>query len=324
MGAEKKFLKACSKGDTFAVWKLIAEKKKGCRDARTKEGDTVLHLAARLKNQKRAKEMMELLLSLDKMDRLVNVCNDDGDSALGIACRRHYGEVATQLAQAGADVGAVPEELEAAELIDETMRERRAEEKKDERVTESRKRLREEYEFNQRLQEEATDSRDVFLRNYTERSYVSAQTTRDRAIRQERHTQERIELEKMITEEERRRQAEHERFEQMQREEAKREEYHKRRRPCDFPRPAENRQEEDERRWKLFDSQVGVITFGDIPWPQVDKWETKLSAKDKKRLLLRWHPDKFLPKVDGRVLQTDIQTVRQTCNEVCGKITSLV
>jgi len=250
--------------------------------------------------------------------------NGEGEYPLTIACQRHAGDIAVMLANSGADISAVPGELEAAELIDETVRERKADEMREERLADFGKRRRGEFEFHQRLEEETGKrrARDSFLRHYEEGfSSSSAMASRDRLIRQEREAEQR-ESERR-TDGERTRNAERDRFEDMRKEEINREHY-KNGRPCEFPRLDENPQEEDERRFLLFDKQVGVIAFGDIPWPQIDRWAMSTSANDKKQLLLRWHPDKFLPRVDGRVLQTDVERVRNTCNEVCGRITSLV
>lgn len=80
----------------------------------------------------------------------------------------------------------------------------------------------------------------------------------------------------------------------------------------------------NEGQWKLLEASSDIIRFEDIPWLNNDVMKIlHIKKETKKKLLMRWHPDKFFTsKIWSRIHQDDTEKVKERVNDLCRIITS--
>ena len=80
----------------------------------------------------------------------------------------------------------------------------------------------------------------------------------------------------------------------------------------------------NEGQWKLLEATNDILRFEDIPWLNNDVMKVLHIKKDtKKKLLMRWHPDKFFTsKIWARIHKDDKEKVKERVNDLCRIITS--
>ena len=76
--------------------------------------------------------------------------------------------------------------------------------------------------------------------------------------------------------------------------------------------------------WKSIEATNDILRFEDIPWLNNDAMKILHIKKEiKKKLLLRWHPDRFFSsKIWSRIHKDDIEKVKERVNDLCRIITS--
>ena len=80
----------------------------------------------------------------------------------------------------------------------------------------------------------------------------------------------------------------------------------------------------NEEQWKSLEETDNVLYYDDIPWLNKDILKVIHIKKEiKKKLLLRWHPDRFFTsKIWLRIHESDSEKVKINVNELCKIITS--
>jgi hypothetical protein len=89
-----------------------------------------------------------------------------------------------------------------------------------------------------------------------------------------------------------------------------------------------------EAKWQVFATAQGPIRYGGVPWLVEDKedarsiilYGTSGEGEKRKRLrleLMRWHPDKFVARFGGRVVEGERERVLQRVKEVSQMLNSL-
>jgi hypothetical protein len=80
----------------------------------------------------------------------------------------------------------------------------------------------------------------------------------------------------------------------------------------------------NEGQWKLLEATNDILRFEDIPWLNGDAMKVlHIKKETKKKLLLRWHPDRFFSsKIWSRIHKDDIEKVKERVNDLCRIITS--
>ena len=80
----------------------------------------------------------------------------------------------------------------------------------------------------------------------------------------------------------------------------------------------------NEGQWKLLEATNDILRFEDIPWLYSDAMKVlHIKKETKKKLLLRWHPDRFFSsKIWSRIHKDDTEKVKQRVNDICRIITS--
>jgi hypothetical protein len=75
----------------------------------------------------------------------------------------------------------------------------------------------------------------------------------------------------------------------------------------------------NEGQWKSLEATNHVLYSEDIPWLNKDVLKVLHIKKDmRKKLLLRWHPDRFFSsKIWYRIHEDDKEKVKQRVNEIC-------
>jgi len=80
----------------------------------------------------------------------------------------------------------------------------------------------------------------------------------------------------------------------------------------------------NEGQWKLLEATNDILRFEDIPWLNGDAMKVlHIKKETKKKLLLRWHPDRFFSsKIWSRIHKDDTEKVKERVNDLCRIITS--
>merc|ERR1712046_214738 len=76
--------------------------------------------------------------------------------------------------------------------------------------------------------------------------------------------------------------------------------------------------------WNKFEGQKGTVTMSDIPFPDIGALLT-LQARDKenlKRMVLRWHPDKFQQNFGSRLCKAQEDRIMARVKETFQAINS--
>ena len=81
----------------------------------------------------------------------------------------------------------------------------------------------------------------------------------------------------------------------------------------------------NEGQWKSLESTDNILRFDDIPWFNKDILKKiKVQKEIKKKLLLRWHPDRFFSsKIWSRIHPDDVEKVKSNVNEMCELIVAI-
>lgn len=74
--------------------------------------------------------------------------------------------------------------------------------------------------------------------------------------------------------------------------------------------------------WAELDEMDGTITYGQIPWPPAGVMgpvtlPANIDRARVKRMLTRYHPDKFAQKYGGRIAAEDKTRVEEKVKQVC-------
>jgi len=89
-----------------------------------------------------------------------------------------------------------------------------------------------------------------------------------------------------------------------------------------------------EAKWQIFATALGPIRHSCVPWLVEDKedaqsiilYGTAGEGEKRKRLrleLMRWHPDKFVARFGGRVVEAERERVLQRVKEISQMLNSL-
>jgi 2-oxo-4-hydroxy-4-carboxy--5-ureidoimidazoline (OHCU) decarboxylase len=80
----------------------------------------------------------------------------------------------------------------------------------------------------------------------------------------------------------------------------------------------------NEGQWKILEATNDILRFEDIPWLNSNAMMVlHIKKETKKKLLLRWHPDRFFSsKIWSRIHKDDTEKVKQRVNDICRIITS--